>query len=215
MVAAMSPTPEAKDTHTPQRLIRIPWDDWRDFKHAARAAPVPESRAGSLRQLDRSANIRAFVAWFLHRPGASEPDRPTRVDWEKAARTDKDKPSDLQRKVRIGNDWLDFEHAAAAVGSTRSTLVQEYIAWVLRRRGARLPERPSLDAWLGDAPALDDHHDLVHAAAAVGMTPEELQAAFIAWFLRRPAAALPDRPAVDDWFAAARGQTANTPGATA
>ena len=38
-------------------------------------------------------------------------------------------------------DWYDFETAAAGQGTDRAALVREFIAWYLRRPGARLPKR--------------------------------------------------------------------------
>jgi hypothetical protein len=53
----------AKDTHTTNRVVRIPDGDWDDLG----------VRAG-LR--NRAAVLRALVAWYLRRPGAELPERP-------------------------------------------------------------------------------------------------------------------------------------------
>lgn len=55
-----------KDTHTQPRQIRIPDQDWTDFDQAARDAGT-----------DRATLIRAFIRWYLHRPGAKAPKRPS------------------------------------------------------------------------------------------------------------------------------------------
>jgi len=50
---------------TPLACIRVPEQDWAAFKAAA-------GRAGT----DRSALIRAFIAWYMRQPGATLPKRP-------------------------------------------------------------------------------------------------------------------------------------------
>jgi hypothetical protein len=109
-------------------------EDQRDFDTAAQAA-------GS----DRDAEIRQFMAWYLRRPGAQLPARPPLEAW-----TETEVP--LQpRKVRIGDDWFDFEYAAQAAGKDRAELVREFIAWVLQRPGATLPTPPPVEEWTGPA----------------------------------------------------------------
>ena len=39
-------------------------------------------------------------------------------------------------------DWADFETAAASQNTDRASLVRDFIAWYLRRPGAKLPKRP-------------------------------------------------------------------------
>ncbi|MFE3577864.1 hypothetical protein [Streptomyces vinaceus] len=51
---------------TPTRPIRVDLEDWADFGEAATAMGT-----------DRSAAFRAFMHWYLHRPGAKLPPRPT------------------------------------------------------------------------------------------------------------------------------------------
>lgn len=53
----------AKDTHTTNRVVRVDDDDWDDFGSAA-----------GLRH--RAELIRAFIRWYLRRPGAKLPQRP-------------------------------------------------------------------------------------------------------------------------------------------
>jgi len=50
---------------TPLACIRVPEADWAAFKAAATGAGT-----------DRSALIRAFIAWYLKQPGAKLPTRP-------------------------------------------------------------------------------------------------------------------------------------------
>lgn len=47
------------------------------------------------------------------------------------------------RQIRIGDEWLDFDTAAKSQGTERAALVREFIAWYLRRPGAKLPSRPA------------------------------------------------------------------------
>ncbi len=52
-------------------------------------------------------------------------------------------PKTPARQMRISDeDWSDFESAAASQETDRATLVREFIAWYLRRPGAKLPKRP-------------------------------------------------------------------------
>lgn len=49
--------------------------------------------------------------------------------------------------------WDRLEAAAALLGTDRSKLINDFVDWVLRERGAVLPERPTrgeVDAWLAD-----------------------------------------------------------------
>jgi hypothetical protein len=54
-----------KPPHTPPRQIRIPDEDWADFDAAAKAV-------GS----ERAAIVRAFIRWYISRPGAKRVTRP-------------------------------------------------------------------------------------------------------------------------------------------
>ncbi|MFF7991745.1 hypothetical protein ACFZDG_18370 [Kitasatospora xanthocidica] len=53
----------AKDTHTTNRVVRIPDADWDDLG----------KRAG---ERNRAHVLRALLAWYLRRPGAELPERP-------------------------------------------------------------------------------------------------------------------------------------------
>ena len=55
---------------TPTRPIRVDLDEWADFGKATAAMGT-----------DRSAAFRAFMAWYLHKPGAKLPKRPDRDVW--------------------------------------------------------------------------------------------------------------------------------------
>ena len=50
---------------TPRRDIRVSDDDWADLGTHAAAAGT-----------DRTKVIVAFIRWYLHRPGATLPERP-------------------------------------------------------------------------------------------------------------------------------------------
>lgn len=54
-----------KDTHTTNRAVRIPDDEWADLGTVAGAR-------------NRTQVIRDLVRWYLRRPGAKLPERPPR-----------------------------------------------------------------------------------------------------------------------------------------
>lgn len=198
------PTTEVRDTHTKSRQTHIPWDDWHDFKHAAKAAGA--GRDLPPRQRDRAARVRQFITWYLRRKGATLPERPPVEEWIDAARADTEEPlnKNLARQIRIGADWIDFGHACRADGRDRAEVIRQFVAWYLHRDGATLPSRPPLRSWAGDAPLQDDRHDLEYAARAAGAEPDEVIRQFIAWYLRRPAAPAVKRPPLDAWVDEAR-----------
>lgn len=52
-------------------------------------------------------------------------------------------PATPNRPIRIPQDrWERFGELAAVVGSNRSELVNQFIAWYCLEPGAELPERP-------------------------------------------------------------------------
>jgi len=52
-------------------------------------------------------------------------------------------PKTPARQMRISDeDWTEFETAATSQGTDRASAVREFIAWYLRRPGAKLPKRP-------------------------------------------------------------------------
>lgn len=53
----------AKDTHTTNRVVRVPDDDWQAFGEA-------------VGERERSRVLREFIAWYLRRPKAALPKRP-------------------------------------------------------------------------------------------------------------------------------------------
>ncbi|MGW1744560.1 hypothetical protein ACWCRD_02860 [Streptomyces sp. NPDC002092] len=55
---------------TQHRSVRISDDDWRDLLAAAKTQ-------GS----DRGGVIKELVAWYLRRPGVTQPKRPEAKDW--------------------------------------------------------------------------------------------------------------------------------------
>lgn len=69
-----------KPTHTPPRQIRI-GDDWYDFDRAAKSQGK-----------ERAEVVRDFIAWYLHRPGATAVQRPKPGSWTPAAEKPKADP---------------------------------------------------------------------------------------------------------------------------
>jgi hypothetical protein len=56
------------------------------------------------------------------------------------------RPRTQHRSVRVSDeDWADLKTATQAAGSDRGTVIKQLIRWYLRRPGARLPERPTLE----------------------------------------------------------------------
>lgn len=52
-------------------------------------------------------------------------------------------PKTPPRQIRIGEEWYEFDVAAKSAGTERATLIREFIAWYLRKPGAKLPTRPT------------------------------------------------------------------------
>ncbi|RLU81086.1 hypothetical protein CTZ27_33120 [Streptomyces griseocarneus] len=63
-------------------------------------------------------------------------------------------PKTPARQMRIGEEWLAFDDAAKSQGTERAAVVRSFIAWYLRRPGAKLPERPPVGPW--STPSLTD-----------------------------------------------------------
>lgn len=65
-----------------------------------------------------------------------------------------------QRKFRLEDDaeWWAFEAAARRQGTDRSSLLRDFIAYYLRRPGAKMPRRPdAVDIpAVANTPAADD-----------------------------------------------------------
>ncbi len=57
----------AKDTHTTNRVVRIPDADWNELGE-------------QVGERHRAQVIRDYIAWRLHRPGAKRPERPAKKD---------------------------------------------------------------------------------------------------------------------------------------
>ncbi|MCZ7413117.1 hypothetical protein [Streptomyces sp. WMMC897] len=53
----------AKDTHTTNRVFRVPDQDWEDFGRLAG-------------ERERARVLREFIAWYVRRPKATLPKRP-------------------------------------------------------------------------------------------------------------------------------------------
>jgi hypothetical protein len=56
------------------RPLRIPDDEWTPFEQATRAIH-PKGRS------PRTAVVREFIRWYMHRPGAKLPKRPDPGPW--------------------------------------------------------------------------------------------------------------------------------------
>jgi hypothetical protein len=52
-------------------------------------------------------------------------------------------PKTPARQVRIGEEWYEFDAAAKSMDTERAALIREFIAWYLRKPGAKLPTRPA------------------------------------------------------------------------
>ncbi len=53
------------------------------------------------------------------------------------------KPKTQHRSVRVDDaDWADLGAAAERQGTDRAKVLNQFIAWYLRRPDAELPERP-------------------------------------------------------------------------
>jgi hypothetical protein len=58
------------------------------------------------------------------------------------------KPKTQHRSVRISDDdWADLLAAATVQGTDRAGVINELIAWYLRRPGVTMPKRPDAEAW--------------------------------------------------------------------
>ena len=54
-----------------------------------------------------------------------------------------DKPKNKHRMVRFSDeDWAELGKLAEEAGADRSAILRQLAHWWMRRRGARLPERP-------------------------------------------------------------------------
>lgn len=60
-------------------------------------------------------------------------------------------PRTPPRQIRIGDEWYEFELAAKSMDTERAAVIREFIAWYLRKPGAKMPKRPDADAWQGEA----------------------------------------------------------------
>lgn len=57
------------------RKFRAPDDLWKRFGDAVEGSPDPEA--------DMSKVLRQFLRWYVHEPGAKQPDRPAAGPWSK------------------------------------------------------------------------------------------------------------------------------------
>ncbi|MFI5814940.1 hypothetical protein ACIA7S_28775 [Streptomyces sp. NPDC051643] len=105
--------------HTKKSMIRI-GDDWVALDAAVKAAGT-----------DRSEVIRRLIAWYLRRPGSSLPERPPLGAWAAQA-------------PRPIDDREAFEDAVKAIGRTPEEVIDQFMAWYLRRPEAELPKPADL-----------------------------------------------------------------------
>lgn len=56
-------------------------------------------------------------------------------------------PKTPARQIRIGDEWYDFDAAAKSQDTERAAVIREFIAWYLRRPGAKMPQRPDAGSW--------------------------------------------------------------------
>jgi hypothetical protein len=57
-----------------------------------------------------------------------------------------DQPKTPQRAIRIPDKrWEATERSAKAIGSNRSEVVNDMLAWFVREPNAKLPKRPAED----------------------------------------------------------------------
>ena len=56
-------------------------------------------------------------------------------------------PKTPARQIRIGDEWYEFDAAAKSMGTERASVVREFIAWYLRKPGAKMPKRPDAGSW--------------------------------------------------------------------
>lgn len=64
----------APDDYDQPRQFRVPSSEWDPFEQAARAVH-PEGRG------PRGPVLREFIRWYLRRPGAKLPERPSAGPW--------------------------------------------------------------------------------------------------------------------------------------
>ena len=130
-------------TQVPLRVDDLDWEQFHDLHGRAAAAQV-----------------RGFIAWQLHRPGAAEPSRPEEsavpglpplpaaVIGQLTAWYRRQPGAELPprpggetkaKMIRLpAGDWREFQ---ALHGGKASEAVKMFIAWQLHRPGAQLPVR--------------------------------------------------------------------------
>ncbi|MGH3372380.1 MAG: hypothetical protein ACRDPR_20525 [Nocardioidaceae bacterium] len=73
-------TDDADTTYDKPRQMRIPDEEWLPFEAAARAER-PTGRS------PRTAVVRQLIRWYMRRPGAKLPDRPSAGTWSNTEET--------------------------------------------------------------------------------------------------------------------------------
>ena len=107
---------------TPTRPVRLDADDWEGLGEVSAAQGA-----------NRSSVIRDFVRWYLGRAGAELPERPV------------DRARDRGRSVQIAAQVWEQLPAGGDPHADRAALINDVLAWYLRRPGAELPRRPASD----------------------------------------------------------------------
>ncbi|GHE48329.1 hypothetical protein GCM10017673_57590 [Streptosporangium violaceochromogenes] len=108
-------------------------------------------------------------------------------------------PKTPSRSVRIDDtDWGKLGRFAAQQGTVRGKIINELIGWYLGKSGAELPSRPADSAHeRGRTVRIDS--EVWGRLPADPLDPYTSRANLIneviAWYLRVPGAALPERPA--------------------
>lgn len=111
-------------------------------------------------------------------------------------------PKTPTRPVRLdAEDWVDLGDATTAKGTNRSATIRDFVRWYLGRPGAELPERPApssqepgrtvrIDAEVWEQLPVDPADPYTSRANLINEV--------LAWYLRVPGAALPERPSTDN-----------------
>lgn len=111
-------------------------------------------------------------------------------------------PKTPSRSFRVEDaDWDKLGQIAAQCGTVRGKIINELIGWFIGKPGAELPERPAdsaqergrtvrIDAEVWNRLPADPDDPYTSRANLINEV--------LAWYLRMPDAALPERPNADD-----------------
>lgn len=108
---------------TPSRSFRVDDTDWKKLDRLAK-------QCGTV----RGKVINELIGWYIGKPGAELPERPAEHAHEPG------------RTVRIDADvWEQLPADPADPYTSRANLINQVLAWYLRKPNAALPERPTGD----------------------------------------------------------------------